>query len=271
MITRHPKKPSCTVRERLRSMVFSPVLCAILFTTGAAVQAQHYEQTQGEGYTVCEAFERVLTDWSLQNPMVCEVDLGDNPHGFSRPDWEELSLNDPENLELFRVLDQALRDWRRSPANDNKPVADLTPEEWRQDFQWRQEQPTFGEPRLLKAKLGLDGEGEDETVMAITWGTEQCRQSIEAGYGTGSLTSGPYALFLYDETTGQVNLDLTAGPLRGIGQLGLDPLIFQGRAFLFGMLYSPPSGSDVYVNAYFEGPVRAGAVSRCTFEADPRR
>ncbi|MHA7878627.1 MAG: hypothetical protein ACX931_02475 [Saccharospirillum sp.] len=271
MITRHPKKPSCTVRERLRSMVFSPVLCAILFTTGAAVQAQPYEQTQGEGYTVCEAFERVLSDRSLQNPMVCEVDLGDNPHGFSRPDWEELSLEEPENLDLFRVLDQAFRNRRPSPANDNKPIVDLTPEEWQRDFQWRQEQPNIGEPRLLKAKLGLDGEGEDETVMAISWGTEQCRQSIEAGSRAGSLTSGPYALFLYDETKGEVNLELTKGVLTGTGGFGFDPLIFQGRAFLVAMMYSPSSGSNVYVNAYFEGPVRAGAVSRCTFEADPRR
>ncbi|MHA7878625.1 MAG: hypothetical protein ACX931_02465 [Saccharospirillum sp.] len=233
--------------------------------------AQPYEQTQGEGYTVCEAFERVLSDWSLQNPMVCEVDLGDNPHGFSRPDWEELSLEEPENLDLFRVLDQAFRDIYRSPANDNKRIQDLTPEEWRRDFRWRQEQPNIGEPRLLKARLGLDGEGEDETVLAITWGTEQCRQSIQAGYGAGSLTSGPYALFLYDETTGEVNLELTKGALRGSGNYAFDPLIFQGRAFLVGIGYSPSSGSHVYVHAYFERPGRASAVSRCTFEADPRR
>jgi len=231
--------------------------------------AQPYEQTQGEGYTVCEAFESILANRSLQDPMVCEVDLGDDPNGFSRPDWQELSLEDPENLALFRKLDQSARDIQRSPINDHKRVSDLSPEEWLRDFNWRQEQPNISEARLLKAKLGLDGEGEDETVVAVTWGTDECRQAFDAGNGgVGGLISGPYSLFLYDEATGQVNLDLTDGPIKYVAHRGMDPLIFQGRTFLFATAYSPSFGAYMYINAYYARPGRASAVSRCTFKAE---
>ncbi|WP_028672111.1 hypothetical protein [Saccharospirillum impatiens] len=231
--------------------------------------AEPYEQTQGEGYTVCEAFEPILADWSAQNPMVCEVELGDTPNGFSRPDWEELSLEEPENLALFRTLDQAAREIYRSPVNDRKRVSELSPEEWLRDFHWRQEQPDIGEPRLFKAKLGLDGEGEDETVVATTWGNEECRKAFNSGNGMISgFLSGPYTLFIYDETTGTVNLDLTDGPISGLGIQGMDPMIFQQRAFLLTMSFSSIQGAYIYLNAYYERPGRGSAVNRCRFEAE---
>ena len=110
-------------------------LALVLTAAGYAslAGAASYRMTQGKGYTVCEAFAPYLADRTEKNPMVCQIDLGDDPDGFSRPHWQELSLAKPANLALFRKLDQIARHIQRSPANGGeygKYVSKLNREEW---------------------------------------------------------------------------------------------------------------------------------------------
>lgn len=248
-------------RSRVRSGVFRA--CTGLFLSavmlGGNAQANGYELTAGMGYTVCERFKEQLEGRTGDDPMTCSVELGDNPGGFSRPDWEELPLDDPENFELFRKLDPIAR----GLVHAVRPMREeLTREEWLKDFHEHASRPDM-HPRLLKARLGLEGSTRKETVLAVTWGTERC----EAGETFGGL-SGPYSLFMYDEERGTVDLDATRQNPLGFSKT-FDVLVFQGRAFFFAMSYNrlTPSAA-IQIETFYRRHSRAdaGTITRCRYE-----
>lgn len=235
-----------------------------VFLISEAAPGASYKLTAGEGYTVCEAFKQQLEGRTEDNPLVCKMRLKEDSGGFSRPNWHELSLDKPENLALFRKLDQIVRKNDESPVNGGEDLPKLTKQEWLKDFRHRRKQPDL-HPRLLKAKLGLDGKGKDETVVALTWGIERCEKKVAKGQGYTS-GYGTYALVMYDEKQDRVNLDLTLGKPLG-SATKFDVLEFQGRAFLFATYFSHRGGwSEINIETYNFAAGSSGTLVRCKYE-----
>lgn len=244
-------------------------IAGILVAFGAAPAfASEYRLVTGQGYTVCEAFMQHLAGRDEHNPMLCRAELDPAHPGFTRPDWQALSLEEPENLALFRQLDQIARAKHSSPVN-HKRVGALSAAEWLADFEWRRQQPDLGEPRLLKAKLGLDGQGDDETVVAITWGLEQCQSNLT---NVGYMDSwGPYTIFEFDEERQHVDLEATDGHSLGRSQEH-DVVIFQGRAFFLTSYLFSDHYAELYLQQYGHYPF-AQTATRCKYQmnlAEPR-
>lgn len=228
-----------------------------------------YRLVQGKGYSVCEAFARVLEGRTRADPMVCSLGLGENTHGFGHPDWQHLDID--QHLVLFRRLDQAARADEDSALFDGKDTGELTSEEWRREYEWRRRQPDIGEPELVRAELGLDGEGADDPVLGISWGNVQCTRRMAQRAGPAGFV-GRYALFLAKR-----NDPLVPKPQDPDRPESLEPITsreyfvadFQGRDFLFETYYSEGAAiASVHVSTleWFGGGPRRGAVARCKFD-----
>lgn len=255
--------------DRYKGLIRAALIASIGLFADTAIAAS-YHITVGMGYTVCEAFKHHLDERTAANPMVCQIELDPHYDRFSRPDWHELSLDKPENLALFRKLDQIVRENVNSIVNDGEPVQKLSKEEWLKDFRYHKRGP--GEPHLYKGKLGLDGEGKDETVIAITWGSKACERFVAGKQGDLGLVvgTGPYSLFIYNPVKNRVNLKITYGEPIGIGNY--DVLMFQRRAFFLKTYYLPPKYNDgfshVQIRTYGVWAGRGGLITRCAYEMD---
>lgn len=228
---------SCGPRYKLQPPFLLAITVSLaLYMSGAEIAAAgssdkpRYEIVDGENYAVCQAFHDLLADRTPENPMICGVELGENGHGLSKPDWTKLDVG--EHFDLFRRLEQTAdgRGNDRSRPNDGKRVEKLTPEEYRREFQWRLEQNRYGAPELLKTRLNLDGEDGTEYVLAIGWGDVACRRGAEE-HGYADTSGSGYYLFDVTERV-YSTLEYDEEAIESVNRLKRHPVIFQKRAFL---------------------------------------
>lgn len=185
----------------------------------------------GTGYAVCETLVKMFNAQGASAfPFRCAIPLNPNVTQFSRPEWQELDIQ--QHLELVYRMESAINLWADPPWRTK-----LGFERWRElfnkEFFERKERP-----RLLKTRLSVE-DGGSITVLAYdrSWGCQE--STLDQRQITGM------NLFVYDEGSDRFD----DAPINPLYQNYLDIISFAGKYFLTHSEYnSLTRREDIQVN-----------------------